>query len=56
MYGEKLKGGSLKVKGKAARIAGGRGGGGIFMGDFTRKVFYQNYLPILASFDLKKVL
>ena len=49
LYGRKLKGGSDKVKGKA-RMGGG---GTLFMGELTPQVFYQNYLTISASFDLK---
>ena len=30
--------------------------GGSFIGELTPQVFYQNYIPILASFDLKRVL
>ena len=47
-YGGKLKGGSHKVKGKDV--------GAIFMGELTLQVFYQNYLTVSASFDLKRVL
>ena len=39
-------GGSHKVKGRGA----------LFMGQLTPQVFYQNYLPISASFDLERVL
>ena len=39
-------GGSHKVKGRGTH----------FMGQLTTQVFYQNYLPISASFDLKRVL
>ena len=41
-YGKNLKGWSTKSK------------GALFMGELTYQVFYQNYLPISASFDLKK--
>ena len=44
-YGGKLNGGSYKVKGSGA----------LFMGELTPQVFYQNYLPISTSFDLKRV-
>ena len=31
-------------------------GAAIFMGELTPYLFYQNYLPILASFGVKRVL
>ena len=31
-------------------------GGGGFMGELTPQLFYQNYLPISASFGVKRVL
>ena len=46
-YGGELKGGSHKVK--WWRWA-------LFQGELAPQVFYQNYLPISASFDLKRVL
>ena len=45
--------GSLKGEPQSQR----RGGGGaLFMGEMTTQVFYQNYLPISASFSLKRVI
>ena len=35
---------------------GGEGGGGGFMGELIPQLFYQNYLPISASFGVKRVL
>ena len=37
---------SQKVKGELA----------LFMGELTTQVFFQNYLPISASFGLKRVI
>ena len=45
-YGGKLKWGNHRAKGRGAFL----------MGELTCQVFYQNYLPISASFDLKRVL
>ena len=42
---KEAEGGSHKVK----------RGGALFMGEFTPQVFYQTYLPISASFDLKEL-
>ena len=55
-YGRKLKGGSHKVKGRARMGERGCGGWALFMEELTTQVFYQSYLPISASFDLKRVL
>ena len=56
-YQGKLKGGKGKARWR-------RSGGGVawgwgwafYMGELTPQVFYQNYLPISVSFDLKRVL
>ena len=41
-----------KAEGVSHKVKGG-GEHALFMGEFTLQVFYQNYLPILASFGLK---
>ena len=46
--------GSLKGEPQSQRREGG--GGELFMGEMTTQVFYQNYLPISASFSLKRVI
>ena len=43
-YGKNLKGWATKSK------------GALFMGELIHQVFYQNYLPISASFGLKRVI
>ena len=46
-------GGKLNGRGKSHKV---KGGGTIFMKELAFQLFYQNYLPILAFFGVKRVL
>ena len=43
-------------KPQSQRKGAGGHGGDLFMGELTFQIFYQNYVPISDSFDLKRVL
>ena len=53
-----------EAEGVSQKFKGGGGGGGfclgvcaaLFMGELTPQVFYQSYLPMPASFSLKRVI